>query len=215
MRSVISIHLSALSIYLQLTLLLRSQNKDRFVKDYKEMKYTCQWTLANEKGEKGQGRTVEKILYNHYKDKGEESLAHSWIIELDDDDDKNVKSEIKSLFEGYEWQEICEEKPSALLMADVHLADSMVRFLEVSGRYSIVSHATYFYPIQLKSPADLRHILDTTFSRDMSQPYNSEEHYDSDWVTLVMRKMYIFICFPFSLRTWKPTYLLLDQTHVI
>lgn len=71
---------------------------------------------------------MEQILYNHYKNKGEESLAHSWIIELD----KNVDPEIRSLFEDYEWQEICEEKPSALSMADVHLADSMVRFLEVS-----------------------------------------------------------------------------------
>lgn len=72
---------------------------------------------------------------------------------------------------------------------------------------------THFYLIQLKTPADLRHTLETTFSRDMSQPYNSEEHYDSDWVTLVMSKMYTFhLLFPFS--SYVETYFGLDSRYL-
>lgn len=93
-----------------------------------EMKSARKWTLANEQGEKGKGRIVEQILYDYYKGKEEESLAHSWIIELDEE----VDPEMRSLFNDEEWQEICEEKPSDLLMADTCLAESMIRFSEVS-----------------------------------------------------------------------------------
>lgn len=110
------------------------QNENCFVKDYMEMKPTSQWTLANKQGERGKGRVVEKILYDYYKEKEQESLAHSWVIELD----AEVNPEIRSLFTDEEWQEICEEKPSDLLMVDACLAESMIRFSGVS-KYSMFS----------------------------------------------------------------------------
>lgn len=150
------------------------------------MKPTGQWTLASEQGEKGKGRTVEKILYDHYREKEQESLAHSWIIELDE----KVDPEIRDLFTDEEWQEICEEKPPDLVMADSCLAESMIRFLGVNESYSLLPYSTHLGPTQVKTPAELREVLETTTFRAPSQAYNRDEHYDPEWVDLVMRKMY-------------------------
>lgn len=84
---------------------------------YMEMDHACKWTLPS-------GTVVEDIIFSKYKDVDIESLAHSWVIDLDDD-------EMASLFSPADWKEISSQTLS-LPQLDVLTAKSVSRFAKVS-----------------------------------------------------------------------------------
>jgi hypothetical protein len=97
-------------------LLILSQLED-FRESYKKMNVAHKWVLSS-------GRCVEDTLFEHCKRLQVESLLHSWVIDLDD-------QEADSLFTTVEWNEI-QRAVKELPEADRTFADSMMRFSDVS-----------------------------------------------------------------------------------
>ncbi|RUP44941.1 hypothetical protein BC936DRAFT_148828 [Jimgerdemannia flammicorona] len=134
--------------------------KTIFTKTYAEMDNTHKWTLLS-------GTVVEDVIFIKYKDVNTESLAHSWIIDLDDD-------EMASLFSRTDWQEI-SNRTLALPQLETLMVKSMSRFAGVT------------------TTTELRNVLEKTTYRPKDELYNREMHYDAEWVDLVIRKMCVFI----------------------
>ncbi|CAG8747783.1 12231_t:CDS:2, partial [Acaulospora colombiana] len=113
------------------------------------------WILAS-------GKCVEDTLFEYCRRQPVESLLHSWIIDLDD-------QEANSLFTNEEWNEIqCAVK--ILPEVDHTFANSMMRFSDV------------------KTASDLRRVLKTTSFLNEDEPYDRVKHYDAEWAEIVMRK---------------------------
>ncbi|RUS18889.1 hypothetical protein BC937DRAFT_88207 [Endogone sp. FLAS-F59071] len=124
------------------------------VNTYAEMDNTHKWTLLS-------GTVVEDVIFIKYKDVNTESLAHSWIIDLDDD-------EMASLFSRTDWQEI-SNRTLALPQLETLMVKSMSRFAGVT------------------TTTELRNVLEKTTYRPKDELYNREMHYDAEWVDLVIR----------------------------
>jgi hypothetical protein len=127
-----------------------------FVETYREMDMARKWVLAS-------GVVVEDVIFTKYKDVGAETLAHSWVIDLDD-------CEMSSLFCRADWQEISSQI-LALPQLDELMVKSMSRFAGAM------------------TTAKLREVLEMTSYRPKGEPYNLEKYYDAEWVDLVVRKM--------------------------
>ncbi len=81
------------------------------------MKQDQKWILSS-------GTCVENVIFEYCKNLSAESLMHSWIIDLDD-------QEVESLFTVEEWKEIhCEIRK--LPEVDETFVKSMMRFANVS-----------------------------------------------------------------------------------
>lgn len=80
------------------------------------------------------GEVVEDILYKKYRHSKQESLAHSWILDLGNND-------VKSSFSKPGWQEIRRLVP-ALPPADPSMAKLMSEFAVVSSAYYVLSSIT-------------------------------------------------------------------------
>lgn len=80
------------------------------------------------------GEVVEDILYKTYKHSKQEVLAHSWILDLGNND-------AESLFSKLGWQEIRSHVP-ALPPADSSMAKLMSEFAVVSSAYYVLSSVT-------------------------------------------------------------------------
>jgi len=126
-----------------------------FDESYAKMKKTQKWILST-------GTCVEDAIFEHCNKLSAESLLHSWIIDLDD-------QEAEALFTVTEWKEIRREI-RRLPKVDETFVESLMRFTNV------------------KTTSELRHILETTSYRNMDEPYDREKHYDAEWVDIVMRK---------------------------
>lgn len=95
--------------------------KASFVETYKGMNPNRQWVLAS-------GTVVEQVIFLHYRDEKTESLAHSWIIDIED-------VSVRDLFGIADWDEICQhvqEWPEH----DKLMVESMMRFTGVCLAFS-------------------------------------------------------------------------------
>ncbi|RGB25445.1 hypothetical protein C1646_459379 [Rhizophagus diaphanus] len=119
------------------------------------MNVAHKWVLSSKK-------CVEDILFEHCERLPVESLLHSWVIDLDD-------QETESLFTTEEWNEI-KRAVKKLPEVDSSFAGSMMRFADV------------------KTTSDLRRVLKTTSYLNEDEPYDRSKHYDSEWAEIVMRK---------------------------
>ena len=81
------------------------------------MNKTRKWILSS-------GACVEDVIFEHCNKLSAESLLHSWIIDLDD-------NEAEALFTVEEWKEIRREIRK-LPETDETFIDSMMRFANVS-----------------------------------------------------------------------------------
>ncbi|CAG8595230.1 5796_t:CDS:10, partial [Ambispora gerdemannii] len=126
-----------------------------FNESYAKMKKTQKWILST-------GTCVEDAIFEHCNKLSGESLLHSWIVDLDD-------QETEALFTVTEWKEIRREI-RRLPKVDETFVELLMRFANV------------------KTTSELRHILETTSYRNMDEPYDREKHYDAKWVDIVMRK---------------------------
>ncbi|CAI2186185.1 20208_t:CDS:2, partial [Funneliformis geosporum] len=135
--------------------LLTSSQFKCFDESYAKMKKTQKWILSS-------GTCVEDVIFEYCKELSAESLLHSWIIDLDD-------QEAENLFTNEEWLEIRSEIRK-LPKVDETFVNSMLRFANV------------------KTTGELRNVLETTSYRNLDEPYERENHYDAEWVDIVMRK---------------------------
>ncbi|KAL7271347.1 hypothetical protein RUND412_005907 [Rhizina undulata] len=129
-------------------------NSSSFVESYEEMDSRNKWIL-------GSGDVVEDCLFKRFKSE-RESLAYSWIINVDD-------ANIQELFKK-DWAEM----KSYIVPWPVQnklMVKSMARFAGV------------------KETGDLRYILETTSYRPKEEAYDHNKHYDAEWVDLVLRKI--------------------------
>ncbi|RUP45424.1 hypothetical protein BC936DRAFT_148205 [Jimgerdemannia flammicorona] len=94
-----------------------SVTRTSFVKTYMEMDHAHKWTLLS-------GIVVEDVIFSKYKDVDTESLAHSWVIDLDDD-------EMASLFCHADWLGI-SSRTLALPQLETLTVKSMSRFAGVT-----------------------------------------------------------------------------------
>ena len=81
------------------------------------MKKTKKWILSS-------GTCVEDVIFEHCNKLSAESLLHSWIIDLDD-------QEAEALFTAEEWKEIRREIRK-LPEVDETFVKSVMRFADVS-----------------------------------------------------------------------------------
>lgn len=81
------------------------------------MNVAHKWVLSSKK-------CVEDTLFEHCERLPVESLLHSWVIDLDD-------QEAESLVTTEEWNEI-QRAVKKLPEVDCSFADSMMRFADVS-----------------------------------------------------------------------------------
>ena len=81
------------------------------------MKKTQKWILST-------GTCVEDAIFEHCNKLSAESLLHSWIVDLDD-------QETEALFTVTEWKEICHEI-RRLPKVDETFVESLMRFANVS-----------------------------------------------------------------------------------
>ena len=95
---------------------MSSQLKD-FNKYFIDMSKVHKWILTF-------GKCIEDTFFEHCKKLSNESLLNSWIIDLDD-------QEAKELFTIKEWKEI-QGKTRELLKVDETFIDFMMWFAEVS-----------------------------------------------------------------------------------
>lgn len=98
-----------------------------FKDTYLKMVQDHKWKLSS-------GEVVEDILYKKYKHSKQESLAHSWILDLGNND-------VESSFSKPGWQEIRRLVP-ALPPADPEMAKLMSEFAVVSSAYYVLSSIT-------------------------------------------------------------------------
>lgn len=98
-----------------------------FKDTYLKMVQDHKWKLSS-------GEVVEDILYKKYRHSKQESLAHSWILDLGNND-------VKSSFSEPGWQEIRRLVP-ALPPADPSMAKLMSEFAVVSSAYYVLSSIT-------------------------------------------------------------------------
>ena len=97
--------------------LLTSSQFKCFDESYAKMKKTQKWILSS-------GTCVEDVIFEYCKELSAESLLHSWIIDLDD-------QEAEDLFTNEEWREIRSEIRK-LPKVDETFVNSMLRFANVS-----------------------------------------------------------------------------------
>lgn len=93
-----------------------SQLKD-FHEYFTDMSKAHKWVLTS-------GKCIEDTLYEHCKELPNESLLHSWIIDLDD-------REAEELFTIEEWKEI-QRETRKFPEVDETFVESMMRFADVS-----------------------------------------------------------------------------------
>ncbi|CAG8502776.1 32845_t:CDS:10 [Gigaspora margarita] len=132
--------------------LIPSQLKD-FHECFANMSKAHKWFLAS-------GKCVENTIFEHCKELTNESLLHSWIIDLDD-------QEAKELFTTEEWNEIRHE---------VQLPKVNETFVKSMMRFS-----------NIKTTRELREVLAISFLKK-DDPYSREDHFDAEWAEIVMRK---------------------------
>src|SRR5207247_3647776 len=96
--------------------LLTSSQFKCFDESYAKMKKTQKWILSS-------GTCVENVIFEHRNKLSAESLLHSWIIDLDD-------QEAEALFTVEEWKEICREIRK-LPEIDETFVNSVMRFVDV------------------------------------------------------------------------------------
>ncbi|RUP43615.1 hypothetical protein BC936DRAFT_136940 [Jimgerdemannia flammicorona] len=109
------------------------------------------------------GTCVEDVLFENCKQLQEESLLHSWIIDLDD-------NEVERMFSKEDWAEIARGM-KRLPQVDEKFAKSIVRFAEVT------------------TTTQLREILEMTSFKKKDERYYRQLHYDAEWADLVMWKL--------------------------
>lgn len=97
--------------------LLTSSQFKYFGESYARMNKTHKWILSS-------GTCVEDVIFEHCSKLSAESLLHSWIIDLDD-------QEAEALFTVEEWKEIRREIRK-LPEIDESFVNSMMRFADVS-----------------------------------------------------------------------------------
>ncbi|CAG8602182.1 3322_t:CDS:10 [Diversispora eburnea] len=129
--------------------LMPSQLKD-FHKYFTNMNEDHKWILTS-------GKCVEDTLFEHCKELPNESLLHSWIIDLDD-------QEAEELFTTEEWNEIRHEVQ--LPEVDETFVKSMMRFADV------------------KTTRELRQVLATTSFLRKVDSYSRENHFDAEWADI-------------------------------
>ncbi|PKK66902.1 hypothetical protein RhiirC2_16403 [Rhizophagus irregularis] len=121
------------------------------------MKKTQKWILSS-------GTCVEDVIFEYCKELSAESLLHSWIIDLDD-------QEAEDLFTDEEWREIRSEIRKLPKVDEAFVNSMLPRF-------------------DVKTTGELRNVLETTSYRNLDEPYDREKHYDAEWVDIVMRKYF-------------------------
>lgn len=70
------------------------------------------------------GKLVEEVLYEAFKNKHEQSLGHSFIIDINE-------PKVQRLFNSGDWQAILEKEPR-WPESDESLVEMMSKFLAVS-----------------------------------------------------------------------------------
>ncbi|PKB97000.1 hypothetical protein RhiirA5_506774 [Rhizophagus irregularis] len=135
--------------------LLTSSQFKCFDESYAKMKKTQKWILSS-------GTCVEDVIFEYCKELSAESLLHSWIIDLDD-------QEAEDLFTDEEWREIRSEIRKLPKVDEAFVNSMLPRF-------------------DVKTTGELRNVLETTSYRNLDEPYDREKHYDAEWVDIVMRK---------------------------
>ncbi|CAG8689651.1 7436_t:CDS:10, partial [Cetraspora pellucida] len=138
--------------------LIPSQLKD-FHKYFTDMSKAHKWVLTS-------GKCIEDTLFEHCKELPNESLLHSWIIDLDD-------REAEELFTIEEWKEI-QRETRKFPEVDETFVESMMRFADV------------------ETESELRKVLETTSFRNEDEPYVQEDHFDAEWAETVMRKFLMY-----------------------
>ncbi|CAG8664242.1 10929_t:CDS:2, partial [Racocetra fulgida] len=138
--------------------LIPSQLKD-FHKYFTDMSKAHKWVLTS-------GKCIEDTLFEHCKELLNESLLHSWIIDLDD-------REAEELFTIEEWKEI-QRETRKFPEVDETFVESMMRFADV------------------ETESELRKVLETTSFRNEDEPYVQEDHFDAEWAETVMRKFLMY-----------------------
>ncbi|KAL7270019.1 hypothetical protein RUND412_007284 [Rhizina undulata] len=109
------------------------------------------------------GAFAEDILFKAMRNEKQQSAAHSWIIDVHD-------AKIRELFLEKDWMAIVGKVPEWPENNKL-LGDSIKRFLP------------------LKTPNELREILEKTSYLPQNETYNREKHYDLVWADLVMRTL--------------------------
>src|SRR5207247_7971588 len=97
--------------------LLTSSQFKCFDESYTKMKKTQKCILSS-------GTCIENVIFEHCNKLSAESLLHSWIIDLDD-------QEAEALFTDEEWKEIRHEIRK-LPKVDETFVESLMRFSNVS-----------------------------------------------------------------------------------
>lgn len=130
------------------------------------------------------GAFAEEVLYDKFKGASSELLAHSFVIDIHD-------PTVKISFEPGDWQAILK-KVLEWPENDRSLTESMKRFWKVVSPFVFPSaDANTDRAKQVKTPAELRLVLDTTSYLPKDEPYDREKHYDRYWVQLVMAMLYV------------------------
>ncbi|POG76780.1 hypothetical protein GLOIN_2v1552276 [Rhizophagus irregularis DAOM 181602=DAOM 197198] len=106
------------------------------------MKKTQKWILSS-------GTCVEDVIFEYCKELSAESLLHSWIIDLDD-------QEAEDLFTDEEWREIRSEIRKLPKVDEAFVNSMLPRF-------------------DVKTTGELRNVLETTSYRNLDEPYDREK----------------------------------------
>ncbi|CAG8816971.1 7791_t:CDS:2, partial [Racocetra persica] len=133
-----------------------------------QLEYFCKFFEKMDENRKWileSGKCVENTIFKHCKELNTETYLHSWIIDLEDQD-------AERLFTTEEWNEIKSEAPK-LPKVNPTFAEFIMKFVDI------------------KSTSELRQLLETTPFRNKDEPYDRQQHYNIEWVELIMKEFLI------------------------
>lgn len=138
------------------------------------MKPENKWKLPS-------GLYVEDIIYEHFQDREEQSICHSWVIDITD-------KTLNACFDTKDWEPIVATVP-AIPKSDPVLIRWLARF----GKVCIsTAFARYRLTLKMSSTALLAHLEKTGPNPDSEAPeLVTDLNVTRSWIYDVLRRWYV------------------------